>query len=31
MIPLSWYLILAAALFCIGTYGVLARRNAIPF
>jgi NADH-quinone oxidoreductase subunit K len=29
MIPLSWYLILAAALFCIGTYGVLARRNAI--
>jgi NADH-quinone oxidoreductase subunit K len=29
MIPLEWYLILAAALFCIGTYGVLARRNAI--
>lgn len=29
MIPLSWYLILAAALFCIGIYGVLARRNAI--
>ncbi len=29
MIPLSWYLILAAALFCIGMYGVLARRNAI--
>lgn len=29
MIPPSWYLILAAALFCIGTYGVLARRNAI--
>ncbi len=29
MIPLSWYLILAAALFCIGLYGVLARRNAI--
>ena len=28
-IPLEWYLILAAALFCIGTYGVLARRNAI--
>jgi NADH-quinone oxidoreductase subunit K len=28
-IPLSWYLILAAALFCIGLYGVLARRNAI--
>ena len=29
MIPLSWYLILAAALFCIGLFGVLARRNAI--
>jgi NADH-quinone oxidoreductase subunit K len=28
-IPLSWYLILAAALFCIGLYGVLSRRNAI--
>ena len=28
-IPLSWYLILAAALFCIGAYGVLVRRNAI--
>lgn len=28
-IPLSWYLFLAAALFCIGLYGVLARRNAI--
>ena len=29
MIPLSWYLILAAALFSIGVFGVLARRNAI--
>ena len=29
MIPLSWYLIMAAALFCIGLYGALARRNAI--
>jgi NADH-quinone oxidoreductase subunit K len=29
MIPLSWYLILAAGLFCIGLYGVLARRNAV--
>lgn len=29
MIPLTWYLIVAAALFCIGVYGVLARRNAI--
>ncbi len=29
MIPLEWYLVFAAALFCVGTYGVLARRNAI--
>lgn len=29
MIPLEWYLILAAALFCVGAYGVLSRRNAI--
>lgn len=29
MIPLSWYLIAAAALFCIGLFGVLARKNAI--
>jgi NADH-quinone oxidoreductase subunit K len=29
MIPLSWYLITAAILFCIGLYGVLARRNAV--
>ena len=29
MIPLSWYLIFAAALFSIGLYGVLARKNAI--
>lgn len=29
MIPLAWYLIFAAALFCIGLYGVLARKNAI--
>ncbi len=29
MIPLSWYLILAAALFCVGLFGVLARRNAV--
>lgn len=28
-IPLSWYLLLAAALFSIGLYGVLARKNAI--
>jgi len=29
MVPLSWYLTLAAALFCLGLYGVLARRNAV--
>jgi len=29
MVPLSWYLVVAAALFCIGLYGLLARRNAI--
>jgi NADH:ubiquinone oxidoreductase subunit K len=29
MVPLAWYLFLAAALFSIGLYGVLARKNAI--
>ncbi len=29
MVSLSWYLIFAAALFSIGLYGVLARKNAI--
>jgi NADH-quinone oxidoreductase subunit K len=29
MIPLSWYLIVAAILFSIGLYGALARRNAV--
>ncbi len=29
MVPLSWYLLVAAALFCIGLYGVFARRNAV--
>lgn len=29
MVPLSWYLILAAGLFCLGLYGVLARRNMV--
>ena len=28
-IPLSWYLALAAVLFCIGLFGVITRRNAI--
>ena len=29
MIPLSWFLIVGAALFCIGLYGALSRRNAV--
>ena len=29
MIPLEWYLLVAAALFCVGLYGILARRNAV--
>jgi NADH-quinone oxidoreductase subunit K len=28
-IPLYWWLIVAAALFCLGLYGVLSRRNGI--
>ncbi len=28
-IDLSWYLLLAGALFCIGLYGALSRRNAV--
>ncbi|GAB4429452.1 MAG: NADH-quinone oxidoreductase subunit NuoK [Anaerolineae bacterium] len=28
-IPLSWWLTVSAALFCIGVYGALSRRNAI--
>ena len=29
VIPLSWYLLIGAALFSIGLYGALARRNAV--
>ena len=29
MIPLNWYLMVSAALFVIGVFGVLARRNAV--
>jgi len=29
MVPISWFLILAAALFSIGLFGVLARKNAV--
>jgi NADH-quinone oxidoreductase subunit K len=28
-VPTSWYLILAAALFCLGMLGVMVRRNAL--
>ncbi|GAA0719531.1 NADH-quinone oxidoreductase subunit K [Halorubrum trapanicum] len=30
-IPPSWYLLLASAVFCIGLFGVLTRRNALYF
>jgi NADH-quinone oxidoreductase subunit K len=29
MVPLMWYLVVAAILFSIGVFGVLARRNAV--
>lgn len=29
MIPLYWWLVVAAGLFCIGLYGALSRKNAI--
>jgi NADH:ubiquinone oxidoreductase subunit K len=29
MIPLSWFIIFAALLFCVGLYGALARRSAL--
>jgi NADH-quinone oxidoreductase subunit K len=29
MVPLEWYLVVAAALFCLGLYGALSRRNAV--
>ena len=29
MVPLSWYLILSAALFSVGLFGALSRRNAV--
>ena len=29
MVPLWYYLVLAAALFCIGAFGALARKNAV--
>ncbi len=29
MIPFVWYLYISAALFCIGAFGVMARRNSV--
>jgi len=29
MIPLAWYLVFSIALFCIGLFGVLSRKNAV--
>jgi len=31
MVPVQWYLLLASAVFCIGLFGVLTRRNALLF
>jgi NADH-quinone oxidoreductase subunit K len=31
MVPAQWYLLLSAAVFCIGLYGILTRRNALLF
>jgi NADH-quinone oxidoreductase subunit K len=31
MVPVQWYLLLAAAVFCIGLFGILTRRNALLF
>ncbi|WP_101296643.1 NADH-quinone oxidoreductase subunit NuoK [Halegenticoccus soli] len=31
MVPAQWYLMLSAAIFCIGLFGILTRRNALLF
>jgi NADH:ubiquinone oxidoreductase subunit K len=31
MVPVQYYLLLSAALFCIGLFGILTRRNALVF
>ena len=31
MVPVEWYLLLSAAVFCIGVFGILVRRNALLF
>jgi len=30
-VPLEWYLLLSAGVFCVGVFGVLVRRNALLF
>ena len=30
-VPLEWYLLLSAGIFCVGVFGVLVRRNALLF
>ena len=31
MVPVEYYLLLSAAMFCIGLFGILTRRNALVF
>jgi NADH-quinone oxidoreductase subunit K len=31
VVPVEWYLLLAAGLFCVGLFGVLTRRDALYF
>ncbi|MFB6068862.1 MAG: NADH-quinone oxidoreductase subunit NuoK [Halobacterium sp.] len=31
MVPVEWYLLLSAGVFCIGLFGILTRRNALLF
>ncbi|GAB3311557.1 NADH-quinone oxidoreductase subunit NuoK [Haloplanus rallus] len=31
MVPVQWYLLLATAVFCIGLFGILTRKNALLF
>ncbi|WP_435077807.1 NADH-quinone oxidoreductase subunit NuoK [Halococcus sp. AFM35] len=31
MVPVQYYLVLSAAMFCIGLFGILTRRNALVF
>ena len=31
MVPIQYYLVLSAAVFCIGVFGIITRRNALMF